>query len=331
MKVSSMQDEVWIYENYQKILEKSLLCADQAWFDRNHNHHEAHKFINYSLSDLLNFKTRVIGGMGFAPYDYDYLMTSKNGCIINQKTIDHIYNSYRHMKKNYSQYINNFSTALEDDDNFGGATLQILPENLEVSLFSIRTAFRIFDFQANLDRLNLQPNLHAILEIGGGYGKSLYDWMCIYDIRTAYYVDLPVNIAAAALYFNKRSDKKINFVIEEDDKIEEGCVNFVVPWKLSCIKKVSLVINFNSLHHMTKRSQNYYFTHFIQERSEYFFHQNRLRAKPGHQSEGDLESTIRDTTMQLLASSSFKTQNSDGSFDIWSQFYRKSAGVSDQM
>ena len=217
---------------------------------------------------------------------------------------------------------------MKDEDWFGGATFHLAPENLEVSLFSIRTAFRIFDFQTNLDHLKLKPNLHSILEIGGGYGKSLYDWMSIYNIDTAYYVDLPVNIAAAALYCKRRADKNINFVIEEDDKIKEGVVNFVVPWRLFCIKEVDLVINFNSLHHMTKRSQNYYFTHFIQERSEYFFHQNRMRAKPGHQSEGDLENTIRNTSMQLLASSSFKMQVGDGLFDKWSQFYRRSVGVS---
>ena len=95
-----MQDEEWIYKNYQKILENALAYADQAWFDKNHNRHETHKFKNYSLSDLLRFKTSVIGGMGFDRFDYEYLNNSKNQCIENPNTIKSIYGAYQHMKKN---------------------------------------------------------------------------------------------------------------------------------------------------------------------------------------------------------------------------------------
>ncbi len=322
-----MQNENWIYKNYQKILGDSLMYADQAWFDKNHNQHETHKFKNYSLSDLLRFKTNVIGGMGLNPYDYECLNNSRNGRINNCSTINHIHNCYRHMKEKYPSYLDKFKLAIKDDDWFGGATYNLAPENIEVSFFSIRTAFRIFDFQTNLENLELQPNICSILEIGGGYGKSLHDWVSIYRISTAYYVDLPVNIAAAALYCVRRGEKNINFVIREDDHIKEGFINFVVPWNLFKIDKVDLVINFNSLHHMTNRSQDYYFTKFIQNRSEYFFHQNRLRALPNHKSEGDLETITQNTSMKLLASSSFKTQGYGQTFDIWSQFYWNPRGV----
>ena len=74
-----------------------------------------------------------------------------------------------------------------------------LERKIFTSAFVIRTAHRGAIASELYNRASDTPP-NTILELGGGFGKSLADLIRIFPAATALYVDLPVNMAVAAHY-----------------------------------------------------------------------------------------------------------------------------------
>jgi len=69
-----------------------------------------------------------------------------------------------------------------------------------MSVFAIQTAHSGAIAAELYFRENDSPP-RALLELGGGFGKSLADLVRIFPAATAFFVDLPINMALAAYIF----------------------------------------------------------------------------------------------------------------------------------
>ena len=168
---------------------------------------------------------------------------------------------------------------------------RILKNLILTSLFAIRTAHRAAVAAELYTRENDAPP-HTILELGGGFGKSLADLIRIFPAATALYVDLPVNMALAAHYFDGRFPGRVNLVWRDTDAVRAGMINVVAPWLIDKIDlQIDLMINFLSMHHMPQRTMDFYFARLIAPKVRFFYHENRLAPRFAHEGEGFLEQT----------------------------------------
>ena len=103
-----------------------------------------------------------------------------------------------------------------------------LERKIFTSAFVIRTAHRGAIASELYNRVSDTPP-NTILELGGGFGKSLADLIRIFPAATALYVDLPVNMAVAAHYFDGRFPCRINLVWRDTDLVRVGILNVVAP------------------------------------------------------------------------------------------------------
>ncbi len=71
------------------------------------------------------------------------------------------------------------------------SAVQIVQREIFTSAFAIRTAHRGAIAAELYTRENAAPP-RAVMELGGGFGKSLADLIRIFPAATALYVDLPV-------------------------------------------------------------------------------------------------------------------------------------------
>ena len=314
-----------IYENYLRALDYFKAHSDEAWFDGQNNAHERGKFVKIPLKNLLKFKSKNIGGVGLEKVDFISFNTAIQNKIVDPKVINGIQSYYSHIEKKYPNYLRKFRTALADESWFGGATYYLKKEDIDVSHFSIRTALRLFNFQGYLDSLKIETKFRTIAELGGGYGKTFLDFIKFYDVSTAYYIDLPTNMALCAFYAKKRTPLKIIWVIEESDQIQEGVINFVAPWQIHKIPSVDLFLNFLSMQHMTSRTQEHYKKNFIQNKVKYLFHQNRLIPNPHYPTEGALKEIRIEETMKLLCSGKYEANAGQLRTQIYSQLFVKNS------
>ena len=152
------------------------------------------------------------------------------------------------------------------------------------------------------------------MELGGGFGKSLADLIRTFPQVTAFYVDLPVNMAVAAHYFDGRFPGCVNLVWGETDTVRAGMINVVAPWLIDKIDPpIDLLINFLSMHHMPQRTMDFYFARLIAPKVRFFYHENRLAPRSTQEGEGFMEKTPERAKMDMRHSvqipwgSKFKT------------------------
>ena len=199
------------------------------------------------------------------------------------------------------EFLDVFQENMVDTPDNGGVfcTIKVLEREIFTSGFAIRTAHRGAIAAELYTRENAAPP-RAVMELGGGFGKSLADLIRIFPAATALYVDLPVNMAVAAHYFDGRFPGRVNLVWRDTDAVRVGMINVVAPWLIDKIDlQIDLMINFLSMHHMPQRTMDFYFARLIAPKVRFFYHENRLVPRSAHEGEGFLEKTPKRTEMDI--------------------------------
>ena len=314
-----------IDEIYARCPEMFAAASDRAeddWFAAKAHTHERHKFtLLPSIEVLARFRDYHIGGIGIEKSDSLYLgaplplFTKYPEPQLNEKDIkknfDHQINLSKQIinKLKYifepggytSQFQKMFMNNLVEFPECGGLFIKtkILKNLILTSLFAIRTAHRAAVAAELYTRENDVPP-HTILELGGGFGKSLADLIRIFPTATALYVDLPVNMAVAAHYFDGRFPGRVNLVWRDTDAVRAGMINVVAPWLIDKIDlQIDLMINFLSMHHMPQRIMDFYFARLIAPKVRFFYHENRLVPRSAHEGEGFLRQAPKRAEMDI--------------------------------
>lgn len=195
-----------------------------------------------------------------------------------------------------------FLRTVEDGIDCGGAKGVCVAEGRLIicSRFSIRMAARAVRTVSMLETLDDRPA--TVLELGGGFGKTLADLMIWSGAETAIYVDMPLNMALAARYLDAVFPERVNLVWAETDRLRDGNINILAPWLLAekMDRPVDVMLNFLSLQHMQADSQAYYFDSLIRHRTRHLYHENRL--EPRDETEGALRDTQFRSEGQLVES-----------------------------
>lgn len=118
--------------------------------------------------------------------------------------------------------------------------------------------------------------VRTLAEIGGGHGRAMRDLIWMFDVETAFYIDLPLNMLLAARFLGHYFGGRLNVVWNENDRVVEGGVNIVAPWLIDRIETpVDLLVNFLSFHHMSMAALRYYGERLIEPRVSTLYHENR--------------------------------------------------------
>jgi hypothetical protein len=184
----------------------------------------------------------------------------------------------------------NLLKLIVDEQPFGAdrVALKIEGEKLPISIYSASKASRIM-YATAFYRTHAAMPMRTVLELGGGFGRSLRDCLAINPIETAYYVDLPFNIALAATYLEACFPGRVNLVWDAQDEIILGKINILVPWLIDKINEpIDLMINFSSFHHMPQVVMNHYFDTLICPKVKYLYHENRMQPRTQNEGEGSL-------------------------------------------
>ena len=300
-----------IYARCPEMFNAARTRAGSDWFAAEEHTHERHKFTLFpSIEVLAKFRDYQIGGIGLEPIDH---MLSDQTFSLFQKIQNPNY-SQEKFKLGMVQYANASAEILKKLSGMSGipkfsknlfdifvcnlvevrsngglfGTIEANKREVLTSIFAARTAHR----SAIAAELYLSENPappHAIMELGGGFGKSLADLVRIFPDAVAIYVDLPVNMAIAAHYFDGRFPGRVNLVWCETETVRPGMINVVAPWLIDKIDlQIDLMINFLSMHHMPQRTMDFYFARLIAPRVRFFYHENRLEPRAQNLGEGEL-------------------------------------------
>ena len=177
-----------------------------------------------------------------------------------------------------------------DEQPFGAdrVVLEIEGEKLPISIFSARMASRAMHATAYYQTHASTP-MKTVLELGGGFGRCLRDCLSINSIKTAYYIDLPLNVGLAATYLEACFPGRVNLVWDAHDEIISGKINVLAPWLIDKIDEpIDLMINFYSLHHMPQVTMNHYFDTLIYPKVRFLYHENRMYPRSMNEGEGSL-------------------------------------------
>ncbi len=296
--------------------------ADEEWFAAKAHTHERQKFTLFpSIEVLAKFRDHQIGGIGLETVDFG--PTSENTKLFEK--IDHyvidenafrtkLVNAFFHsikilemyrgifrIEKFSQEFFHIFFENLVESDSNGGMlrAIKVLQREVLTSFFAVRTAHRSA-IATELYKRESDTPPHTILELGGGFGKSLADLIRIFPTATAFYVDLPINMAVAAHYFDGRFPGRVNLVWCDTDSVRAGMINVVAPWLIDKINlQIDLMINFLSLHHMPQRTMDFYFARLIAPKVRFFYHENRLGPRSAAEGEGFLDKTPKRIEMDI--------------------------------
>ena len=204
--------------------------------------------------------------------------------------------------RGYSEeFLGIFLENMVDTPDNGGVlgTIKVSDRKIFTSAFAIRTAHRTAIAAELYFRENDSPP-RAVMDLGGGFGKSLADLIRIFPATTAFFVDLPINMALAAHYFDGRFPGRVNLVWHDRDKVRAGMINVVAPWLIDKIDlQIDLMTNFLSMHHMAQQTIDFYFARLIVPKVRFFYHENRLVPRRAYEGEGSLEKTPKRTEMVI--------------------------------
>ena len=303
-----------IYARCPEMFAAASDLAEDDWFAANAHTHERHKFTFFpSIEVLAKFRDYQIGGIGLEPVDF-MLSGQKFGLFQKIKiptfqeekieaglyvTFSNTVKILESLKKAMEiekfskEFFSSFLGNLEEVGHHGGVlgTMNVRQRAVRTSFFAIRTAHRS---AIATELYSREPGAapRAVMELGGGFGKSLADLIRIFPTTTAFYVDLPINMAVAALYFDGRFPGRVNLVWRDTDEVRAGMINVVAPWLIDKIDvQIDLMINFLSMHHMPQRTIDFYFGRLIAPKVRFLYHENRLVPRSVYEGEGSLEKT----------------------------------------
>ncbi|MDC2993192.1 putative sugar O-methyltransferase, partial [bacterium] len=305
--------------------------AEEDWFAAKAHTHERHKFMLFpSIEVLARFRDYHIGGIGLEPIDHMVKIAQfetqhfekiqipsfsrddqKLVFRVNLNTLNAVVRSLQGVvgTGNYSKKFRDVLLEnMVDTPSNGGffGNIKIFERKIFTSGFAIRTAHRTAIASELYNRESTTPPL-AIMELGGGFGKSLADLIRIFPTATALYVDLPVNMAVAAHYFDGRFPGRVNLVWRDTDAVRAGMINVVAPWLIDKIDlQIDLMINFLSMHHMPQRTMDFYFARLIAPKVRFLYHENRLVPRRADEGEGFLEKIPKRSEMDILHSVQFQ-------------------------
>ena len=338
-----------IEEIYARCPEMFALASDRGeedWFAAQAHTHERHKFtLLPSIEVLARFRDYKIGGIGLEPNDFMRrleevaLFEKIQVPSYSQENLKSTLNRNMHLAeavlkslqgvisdRRYSkEFLDVFQENMVDTPYNGGVfgTIKVLKREIFTSGFAIRTAHRGAIAAELYTKENAAPP-RAVMELGGGFGKSLADLIRIFPAATALYVDLPVNMAVAAHYFNGRFPGRVNLVWCDTDAVRAGMINVVAPWLIDKIDlEIDLMINFLSMHHMPQRTMNFYFARLIAPKVRFFYHENRLAPRSTDEGEGLLGKTPKRAEMEMRHSIQIPWWNSK--LKTFSEFMRNPA------
>ena len=325
-----------ILKHYETMRQEAVSRWNEGWFCHDLHSHERYKFLSFpSIDALEKFRDYHIGGIGLEVSDYLIDIATLNSL----KTFDKLPAPQNQLaarvRGNIAKYHNGeylklteeapelaklWKFSANDPTDFGGVRLllEVDGEKIPVSHFSVRTASRTTNAIKLLKAHQaLKPDM-SILELGGGFGRSLQMIAQPISAKTLYYVDLPVNLAIAAHYFQRSGDKPVNLVWKEEDACEHSSVNFVAPWLLEKLPgKIDLMLNFLSLHHMPPETHDFYYQNLIKGRVQYLYHENRLVPRFANEGEGSLQISDIRKEARILSSEELiygRVHDSEGNF-----------------
>ena len=310
-----------VLEHYETMRQEAVSRWNEGWFCHDLHSHERYKFLSFpSIEVLKNFRDYYIGGIGLEHSDRQIDMATHQALKPFEKLPPHQEEQVHRTREEIKQYLKvQFEKLVKDSpdlaglwkfsahdpDDFGGARIVIKfgEEKISVSPFSIRTASRTVNAILHLNAHQaLKPDM-SILELGGGFGRSLQMIAQPISAKTLYYVDLPVNLAVASVYFQRASDKPVNVVWTPEDECRQGSVNIIAPWLIDKLPAtIDLMLNFLSMHHMPSETHEYYYQNLIKDRVRYLYHENRLEPRVASEGEGSLSHSRIRQAAQLLAS-----------------------------
>ena len=317
-----------IEEIYAKCPEMFAVASDRGeedWFAAQAHTHERQKFtLLPSIEVLARFRDYNIGGIGLEPHDFMrslekvalfekiqiprfsrdflklYLKNNFNFALNILKSLKDAVSPRGYSKEFQDGFLQNMADTTDNGGVFG--TIKVFEREIFTSAFAIRTAHRgAIAAELYLSESAAPPR--TIMELGGGFGKSLADLIQIFPAATALYVDLPVNMAVAAHYLDGRFPGRVNLVWRDTDVVRAGMINVVAPWLIYKIDfQVDLMINFLSMHHMPQQTMDFYFARLIAPKVRFFYHENRLVPRRADEGEGLLEKTPERAKMEMCHS-----------------------------
>lgn len=306
MTFSAISEQV--LSRYPKLLTEANQRMVEPWFSVDEHTHERYKFRAQLSADILgSFRGRRYGGFGTRGYHFaiseENWRQLEEGAVVNPRATVHNFNEKLRRSVFYfikelidkAQDFPNFDKRdllklIVDEQPFGAEipTIKFRDEELPVSIYSASKASRAM-YATAFYRTHAAMPMKTVLELGGGFGRSLRDCLSINPIETAYYVDLPFNLTLAATYLEACFPGRVNLVWDAQDEIILGKINVLVPWYIDKIEKpIDLMMNFSSFHHMPQVTMNHYFDTLISPKVKYLYHENRMQPRSQSEGEGSL-------------------------------------------
>jgi len=311
---------VALHRRYHAMLAEAESRRGERWFnwdgvaDLPAHGHEKTKFVEISARVLEHFRNYNIPGIGLEAIDLVAHTTPPDlepFQRIPRTGVDGSQSTKTFLEERVKDWIgllgglksqdelDAFILAMPDDCDVGGfqGTVSVNRRLLIVSLFSIRMAARLVRVVRAARHLPKRPR--TILELGGGFGRSLADMVRWFEVETAYLVDLPLNQVVSAHFLQAVFPGRVNLVWRENDTAMTGKINLVCPWLLHKIEgPIDLMTNFLSFHHMQDRTLTFYHENLVKDRVAHLYHENRLQ--PRDRVEGRLETHRIRTSLDLL-------------------------------
>jgi putative sugar O-methyltransferase len=273
---------------------KFRTALDRATLDRFRDHYLSG--IGIELTDYAIGKEQILKAQPFQKFDYDKVIFSK---VFSDQLQAEFDAALSKLEPGQGPI---FLQAVEDAIDCGGAKGVCAADGrlIVCSRFSIRMAARAVRTVSMLQTLDRMPE--TILELGGGFGKTLADLMLWSGAATAIYIDMPLNMALAARYLDALFPGRVNLVWSAEDRLQDTKINILAPWLLveKMDRGVDLMINFLALQHMQPASQAYYFDALVRGRVRHLYHENRL--DPRDDIEGALRTSAFRAEGEIVAS-----------------------------
>lgn len=251
-----------------------------------------------NIDSVDKFYGYVFGGIGFEHFDYGLLPEEFEVKDYGLKRPEIVGKRLKFFNEAFNRQISKYNSLLLNEIpdhfdewiqfmteryDFGGATMHktINRYFLFSTSFSIRVAHRSIMLREKFLKNQISfPN--NVLEIGGGHGKTLHDILKIFPVKTAYYIDLPLNLIIAARYLGQFYPEKIHLVWSKDDFLINGKINIVAPWHIEKIDtSIDLLVNYLSFQHMSMDALKYYGEGIIEKNVKVIYHENRDRPREG--------------------------------------------------
>jgi hypothetical protein len=122
----------------------------------------------------------------------------------------HLRDEYHNLKSEHPHRIDDWVELIADVYDFGGISVDLCVDRRRVktSFHSIRVGRRAIVGS----ELMRGRRVRTMVEIGGGHGRSLRDFVWTFGVETAFYVDLPLNMLLTARFLGHFFPNRLNLV-----------------------------------------------------------------------------------------------------------------------